>query len=142
MRCITYGGWRQWQRQEGFQAYSESSLYYTTGAETGGNAVVNYYSHQVTGLAYVLSQIFLGGPLLTLRAIQQIGLRLPCNETLEQRLVETLHILRAANKWQAISASPDQEKEIWMLSQMKLIDSSRHKGSLRFKAHPPHGIKL
>lgn len=136
---ICASGHATWKRGQGFQSYVESALYHNLpeAADTGGTNAVDFYAHRVTGPAYVLGQIFLGGPLLLLRGITHFQQLLPNEAGLEARLHHTLGILRAANKWQSITEyPPEQHREILMLAQMKRIDFSAHKGTPRFKASP------
>jgi hypothetical protein len=137
--AVTYGGWRQWQRGDGFNSYLESSLFHDLG-NSGGAFLVEEQTHRVTGSAYLLSQIFLGGPLLALRALKHLRQRLPTKEGLETRLHETLSLLQIANKWQSIEDHPDRRLEILMLAQMRKIDFSTHTGIMRIKALPAHGV--
>ena len=139
---VTWSGYHTWKRGQGFQTYVESALYHNLAgaADTGGAEVVDYYARQVTGPAFVLSQIFLGGPLFALRGWRHFQQLLPNEAGLEQKLHSMLGILRQANKWQAITEYPGQEREILMLAQMKKIDFSAHKGIPRFKASPDDGV--
>ncbi|MEN3942546.1 hypothetical protein WJU23_14700 [Prosthecobacter sp. SYSU 5D2] len=137
---ITWSGWRQWQAGLGFKNYAESPFFHDLNFESGGSLMLNHYAKQVTGPAYVLSQIFLGGPLMTLRAIKHLRERLPNPPGIELRLQEALLTLQRANKWQSIEEHPALKQEILMLAQMRKIDSSSHKGPLRIKASSPHGI--
>ncbi|HEY1049110.1 MAG TPA: hypothetical protein VGE39_05120, partial [Prosthecobacter sp.] len=109
-------------------------------ADTAGANAVDYHARRVTGPAYVLSQIFLGGPLFLLRGITHLKQRLPDEAGLEAKLHHTLGILRAANKWQSITEHPGHQREIVLLARMKQIDFSAHKGIPRIKASPPDGI--
>lgn len=139
---ITWSGYRTWKRGEGFKSYVESSLYtnLSGSADTAGAEVVDYYTQRITGPAYVLSQVFLGGPLFALRGLRHFKQLLPNEAGLEQKLHAMLGILQKANKWQSITEYPGQEREILMLAQMKRIDFSAHKGIPRFKAPAPDGV--
>lgn len=139
---ITWSGFHTWKRGEGFKSYVESSLYtnLSRSADTAGAEVVDYYTQRITGPAHVLSQIFLGGPLFALRGLRHFRQLLPNEAGLEQKLHAMLGVLRKANKWQAITEYPGQEREILMLAQMKQIDFSAHKGIPRFKASPDDGV--
>jgi hypothetical protein len=139
---ITVSGYSTWKHGQGFQSYVETSLFHDLAgsADTAGAYVVDHYARQVTGPAYVLSQIFLGGPLFLLRGITHFKQLLPNEAGLEQKLHHTLGILRQANKWQSINEYPEQRREILMLAQMGRIDFSAHKGTPRFKASPPDGV--
>ncbi len=142
MTGVSWSGYFTWKRGKGFQTYVESALYHNLAgsANTAGAEVVDYYAQRITGPAYVLSQIFLGGPLFLLRGITHFKQLLPNEAGLEQKLHHTLGILRQANKWQSINEYPEQQREILMLAQMGRIDFSAYKGTPRFKASPPNGV--
>lgn len=128
-------GYRAWKSQGGFYGYHESALYHDLGKDSGGAVMVGYYTQQVTAPAYILSQIFLAGPLMLLRAGTMIFSRIPNTPDLEERLRQTLDVLQKANKWQSLNEYPLAAKEILYLAQMGLIDFSTHKGTPRFKAN-------
>lgn len=138
LACITFSGWRTWKKGEGFQSYSESAFYhdFSGGAETAGN----HRGAKMTGLAYVLSQALLAGPLLLLRSLHRIRTQIPEEAGLEQKLAHLLAVLHAANKWQGLADYPGQEREVLLLNLMKKIDFSQHKGNVRFKARSSDGI--
>jgi hypothetical protein len=131
---ITWSGYRHWQKGDGFKSYVESSLLHNLGEGSVAAVVTDYYGRRITGPAYVLSQTFLGGPLLILRGLKHFQQRIPDESGLETKLHHALSVLRAANKWQAISEYPDMRPEILMLAQMRKIDFSAHKGTPRIKA--------
>ena len=140
MLAITWSGYRQWQKGDGFKSYVESSLFHDLGDDSGGAVWTDIYAHRVTGPAYMISQVCLGGPLFLLKAWKHLQQRLIAESGLEARLQQVLTTLRVANKWQSIDEYPDQRREILMLAQMKQIDFSAHKGTPRIKASPPsHG---
>lgn len=134
---VTWGGFRQWRNGEGFTTYADSPFFHDLGEDTAGAVVVDHYARRVTGPAYVLSQIFLGGPLFLLRGLKHVRQMLPDEAGLETKLNHALGILRAANKWQALAEYPHLRREILMLAQMKQIDFSAHKGTPRIKASLP-----
>lgn len=133
---ITLSGYRQWKKRGGFYGYHESSLYHDLGEDTAGALVVDFYAHRVTGPAYMLSQLFLAGPLLGLRAATHFRNLIPAQAGLDDRLGTVLNRLRKLNKWQGLPDHPDARKEILLLAKMDLIDFSVAKGSPRFKAEP------
>lgn len=65
----------------------------------------------------------------------QLSNLLPTTAGLEARLLETLAVLRAANKWQPITDYPNHRSEILYLAQIGKIDFSTAKGVPRIKAH-------
>ena len=138
LACITFSGWQTWKNGEGFQSYSESAFYHDFGggAETAGN----HRGAKMTGLAYVLSQSFLAGPLLLLRSLHRLRNLVPNEAGLEHKLGHLLAVLHAANKWQGPSDYPGHEREVLLLNFMKKIDYSRHNGNVRFKVRTFEGI--
>ncbi|MBK8093655.1 MAG: hypothetical protein IPK32_17180 [Verrucomicrobiaceae bacterium] len=139
---ITWSGFHTWKRGQGFQSYLDSAFFMSLPRWTGPAAgeIIDSQTHRINAPAYVLSQIFLGGPLFALRGYRHFQQLLPSETGLEQKLHSTLGILRQANKWQSINDYPGQEREILMLAQMKHIDFSAHKGTPRFKAPTPDGV--
>jgi hypothetical protein len=127
-------GYRLWKEKGGTYGYHQSALYHDLGDEHVGAALVDFYAHRITAPAYVISQIFLAGPLLLLRAITLFASLIPKAAGLENRLIEFLAALRSANKWQALADYPDRRTEILYLARMGLIDFSDNKGSPRIKA--------
>lgn len=138
MGVITWSGYRQWKNGGGFKSYVESSLFHDLGDDTGSAVWADHYARKVTGPAYVVSQICLGGPLFLLKAWKHFQQRLVSAPGLEGRLNEVLAILRTANKWQSMDEYPQHRHEILMLAQMKQIDFSAFKGTPRIKASPPN----
>jgi hypothetical protein len=136
MTGICFSGYMSWKRGHAFTSYVESNLFHDLGDSAGGGVAVDHYARQVTGPAYLLSQIFLGGPIFLFRAVKCIRQRLPENRELEGRLEAMLKTLHQANKWQGMNQYPGQEQEILMLAQMKQISFSGFKGVPRFKAEP------
>lgn len=135
LAAVSLSGFRSWRAGGGLQGYHESALYHDLGEETAGAFVVDFYAHRITGPAHLLSQVFLAGPLFLLRVPTIISNLLPRTAGLEDSLLETLKVLRAANKWQPITDYPDLKTEILYLAQMGRIDFSAAKSIPRIKAH-------
>ena len=129
-----FSGYRTWKGRGGLYGYHESTLYHDLGGDTAGAVVVDFYAHRVTGPAYLLSQVFLAGPLLLFRAATHVNSLLPSSCDLEERLESTLGLIRSANKWQSLNEYPDARTEVLYLAQMRLIDFSAYKGTPRFRA--------
>ena len=132
---VTISGYRTWKQSGGFSSYHESGLYHELDLSSGGAAAVDFYAHRVTGTAYLLSQVFLAGPLMGLRAISRFRNRIPPDDTLEKALGQTLSMLKEINKWQSLTDHPGLEREILLLARMGEIDFSSARGP-RFKASP------
>lgn len=131
---VLISGYRLWKEKGGTYGYHQSALYHDLGDEHAGAALVDYYAHRITAPAYIISQILLAGPLLLLRAVTLIASLIPKTAGLENRLIDSLAVLRSANKWQALADYPDRRTEILYLARMGLIDFSDNKGSPRIKA--------
>ena len=139
---ITFSGWRMWKSGRGFESYGESvfSPDLTGSDERMWARKMDNPGQELRGTAYVLSQLFLSGPLLFLKSIHRIRTRVPEEAGLEQKLAHLLAVLHAANKWQGLADYPGQEREVLLLNLMKKIDFSQHKGNVRFKVRSSDGI--
>lgn len=131
---VALSGYRVWRKRGGFYGYHESALYHDLGEDSAGAVVVDFYTHRITGPAYVLGQVFLAGPLLLLRAGTLMASRVPNSAELEKKLKFVLMSLRSVNKWQSLGEYPLVKTEILYLARMGLIDFSAHKGVPRIKA--------
>lgn len=138
LAVITFSGWRTWKAGRGLHGYHESALYHDLGEETAGAIVVDHYAQQVTAPAYLLSQLFLAGPLLLLRARTLWASLLPATKDWETRVTHALTVLQSAARWQSITEHPSMRTEILYLAQMGQIEFSAYKGTPRIKACPPH----
>ena len=137
---LTAPGYRTWKNKGGLTSYHESAFYHDLGDETAGAAVVDLYAHRITAPAHVLTQLFLAGPLLILKAVSMVKSVIPKSPDLESRLAGTLATLRAANKWQSINDYPALRTEILYLARMGKINFSAREGAPRIKAHKSHGV--
>lgn len=137
--ALWFSGYRVWSQRGGLQSYHESAFYHDFGTESAGAIVVDHYAHQVTASAHVLSQLFLAGPFLLLKAWTLLNSQIGYSPEREQRLGDCLSVLRLANKWQSLTDYPNMKTEILHLAQMGLIDFSAHKGMPRIKAEKIHG---
>ena len=131
---VTASGYRAWKSGGGLQGYHESAFYHNMELVSGGSAMVDLYAHRITGSAHILSQIFMAGPLWLLRAGTLWKSRIPNKPGLENRLGETLSMLRQIHKWQPITEHPEHFDEILYLARMRKIDFSTAKGIPRIKA--------
>jgi hypothetical protein len=132
---VTVSGYRMWRRTGGFQSYAESGFYHEFDLSSSSGALTDFYAHRVTGPAYILSQLFLAGPLMFLRGITHFRNRIPTDDGLEASLCETLAKLQQLGKWQSLADHPGAEREILMLAKMRQIDFSTARGP-RFRAYP------
>lgn len=136
---MTLSGWQTWKSGQGFENYGESvfSPDLTGSDETMWARKMDNPGQELRGTAYVLSQLFLSGPLLMLKSLERLKSRMPEEAGLESKLADMLEVLCVANKWQGLADHPGKEREIWLLGRMKQIDFSQYEGRVRFKARTP-----
>lgn len=136
---MTFSGWRTWKSGQGFENYGESvfSPDLTGSDERMWSRKMDNPGQELRGTAYVLSQLFLSGPLLMLKSLERLKSLIQEEAGLESKLADMLGVLRAANKWQGLADHPGREREIWLLGRMKQIDFSQYEGRVRFKARTP-----
>lgn len=133
---MTLSGWRIWKSGQGFENYGESvfSPDLTGSYERPWARKMDNPGQGLRATAYVLSQLFLSGPLLMLKSLERLKSRIPEDAGLESKLADMLEVLRRANRWQSLADYPGREREILLLRRMKQIDFSRYEGRVRFKA--------
>ncbi|MBN8422053.1 MAG: hypothetical protein J0L73_24265 [Verrucomicrobia bacterium] len=133
---MTFSGWRTWKGGQGFENYGESvfSPDLAGSDERVWSRKMDNPGQELRGTAYVLSQLFLSGPLLMLKSLERLKSLIQEEAGLESKLAEMLEVLRVANKWQGLADHPGREREIWLLGRMKQIDFSQYEGNVRFKA--------
>ena len=134
LSAVIGSGYRNWKARGGLYSYHESALYHELDSRTGGAAMLDFYTHRVTGPAYIISQVLLAGPTMLFRARTLVASLVPNTPERESKLSATLEVLRAADKWQPLSEYPDSEIEIYYLARMGLIDFAPNKGNPRIKA--------
>jgi hypothetical protein len=134
MLVLAWSGFRTWKSGGGLKGFHESAFYFELEHNTSGAYQVERYAQRVTGPAHVLSQLFLGGPLLLLRACTLLSSLVPNSIDLESRLKETLSVLGEAKRWQPMTDHPRRREEILYLARMGLIDFSAHTAVPRIKA--------
>lgn len=126
-------GWFRAKADQGLVSYHESGLMLgapTTGAGHHARRGIN----RVAGIAYILSQIFLSGPLQLLRGINRLRDLIPLSEELEEKLAATLSEIQTRNKWESPEDYPEQVREVFLLNRMELIDFSPTKMKFRAKS--------
>jgi hypothetical protein len=131
---VTLSGWRKWRRQGGgHDDYWDTDLYPGLTIETGGAYAVEHYATRVTGPAYLLTQLFLAGPLQWFKGCGPLRALIPHEVGLEERLKGLKEEIEAKGKWHAASAYAGREREFGYLVRMGLVDFSARKGSVRGK---------
>jgi hypothetical protein len=129
---IGVGGFLRWKNGEGFYGYADSSFFTNFEPLSGGAIAVDRGLHRVTGPAYILSQIFLLGPLQLLSAYGHFRSMIPQDQALERGLEDLLVEIRSKKKWEEIVNYPGREKEVALLIRIGKLDFSRTK--MRFCA--------
>jgi len=129
---VVVTGLLTWRRGKGHTEMAESDLALPTFDEsTGGAYAVGYYARQVTGPAYLLSQIFLAAPLQFGNAIDCINSRIPDDEELERRLQATLAFARKQKGWHGISEYAGKEQEVSYLIRMRKLLYGSKRGRVK-----------
>ncbi len=134
---VTFSGYRVWHKQGGFYSYFDSGLMQSVGYSVPGFMAFGDRANQVSGVVYMLGQLFLAGPLMVLRATRHFRNRIPSEPGLEQRLAEVLAALRKLKQWEDLRQHPQEQREILLLAKMSQIDFSAMRGEPRFRAFPP-----
>lgn len=132
LMIIACSGLLRWRNGNGLYGYAESSLFISLDPVSGGAVATDRFAHQITGPAYILTQIFLMGPLQLLTAWERMRSLIRPDPELEARLSELLARLRAKNKWEGPFHYPGEERELALLIRVGKLDFSRTK--LRFRA--------
>jgi hypothetical protein len=130
---IGLNGFFRWRSGEGLYGYTDSSVFLNLDPVSGGAVAMDRVAHRITGPAYILSQMFLLGPLQLLSAYGRCRSIIRPNPALEVRLSELLNHIRMKNKWEGISDYPEQEREVALLIRMGKLDFSRTKMKFRAK---------
>ena len=99
---VTISGYRLWKRGGGFQSYHESGLIISSTYPLAARMSRTITRTRVTGPAFVLTQLFLAGPVMTLRGIAHFRNRIPPDASLDHSLHGTLAMLQGLNKWQSL----------------------------------------
>jgi len=131
---ISISGNSTWRSSGKFESHHASDLNQRLEEVSVGAFVVNRYTARVTGPAYLLSQLFLGGPLLALRGLVHLRNRIPSEPGLEENLQRVLQAVTQANQWQSLNDYPADRREILLLAKMGLIDFSAAKGVPRLRS--------
>lgn len=134
---VTFSGYRVWRKQGGFYSYFDSGLMQNIGYSVPGFVAFGDRANQVSGLVYMLGQLFLAGPLMALRAAGHFRNHITAEPGLEARLAEVLTALRQLKQWEDLRHHPQEQREILLLAKMGQIDFSAMRGEPRFRAFPP-----
>ena len=129
--ALTIGGVLRARRGDGHYGYEGAGVYHDLDPVSGGAVAVDYYAHRVTAPAYVLSQLFLAGPLRFMRALQNLRNRIAPEHGLEGRLTSLLHDIRAREKWHDVRDYDERRREVAILVRMDKVEFSARKGRIK-----------
>jgi hypothetical protein len=131
---LVNGFWK-WRKGEGYRVFADTAFYVALSPESGGAVMTQFYLHRVTGLAYLLSQLFLAGPWQLFTGLKRFRSLLPNDAALEMRMSELLAKLRAIGKWEPALKYQEHAKELGALIRCGLVEFSATK--LTVKAPAP-----
>jgi hypothetical protein len=94
---------------------------------------MEHYAQRITGPAYVLSQLFLSGPLQLMKGVSRFRSLIKPDAAFEARLVEMLEALRLKKTWHPATAYAGREKELSALISMDRVEYSPRKGTVHTK---------
>jgi hypothetical protein len=131
---VTGSGWWQWRKGEGLYGFHESGMFINAEPTTGVGFLAQRDINRVVGPAYMLGQVALAAPLQLLRAYGRFRGLIPPGPELERGLETVLGTIKARNKWEGPEDYPGQEREVFLLNRMGLIDFSPTKMKFRAKS--------
>lgn|GEM_PF-5379994 len=111
--------------------YIGSDLFPDMEIPSGGAAMTRIYANRVTGPSYMLSQIFLAGPIQLMKAIGRFRSLIPYSDTLKARIQRQLEKIETAKKWQDLSEYRDNALETLYLIRMNKVQYSPRKIRIR-----------
>ena len=130
---VIIAGIVQWKRGQGHEEYADSALNVQLEWVSGGAYMMEHYAQRVTGPAYVLSQLFLSGPLQLMKGISKFRSLIKPDAAFEARLVEMLGQVRLKKTWHPVVTYAGREKELSALISMDRLEYSPRKGTVRTK---------
>ena len=127
---VTWAGILHGRAGEGHYGFGDSGLQVRINADSGGAFFTQHYANRVTAPAYVLSQIFLAGPLQMIKCQRCFRSRIAKAPGLEPRLIALQKKVESRPKRHLLSEYPGQESDIFMLARMDRIAFSARKGTV------------
>ncbi|MEM9479942.1 MAG: hypothetical protein AAGA58_09850 [Verrucomicrobiota bacterium] len=132
LAVLTLSGWLQWKKERAYN-YEDFGFYPGFEPTTTGGAVVEMYAHRVSGVAFILTKLFLLGPIGLLDAIKYSRSFVPDSPTVVRETGMLLESIRAKEKWHSASEYAGQETALSILIRLRLVDFSEKKGRLKAK---------
>ena len=135
MTIVFVSGAVQWARGgESYRVFKDTDFYASLDHVSAGAFMTQRHVHRITGIAYVLSQVFLGGPWQICKGYARLRSRLPNDPKLEARMREVLGWMRTSGQWETAMKYRDNAEELGALIRCGLVEFSATK--MRVKAVP------
>ncbi len=136
--AVFVSGAIQWARGgESYRVFKDTDFYASLDHVSTGAFLVKHGVHRITGVAYLLSQIFLGGPWQICTGYTRLRSRLPNDPKLEARMREVLGWMRTSGQWETAMKYRDNAEELGALIRCGFVEFSATK--MRVKAVPEKG---
>lgn len=127
---VTVAGIRHGRTGKGHYGLEDSGLQVQIDADSGGAFFTELYANRVTTPAYLLSQVFLAGPLQLIKCMRCFRSRLEAQLGLENRLLELQKEVESRPKRHPLSEYLGRESDIFLLARMDRIAFSARKGTV------------
>ncbi len=125
-------GLRRARAGKGLYDFSESPGHLGLGSSSGGAMMIEMeVTTQVTGPAYILTQIFLCGPLQWQKMHTLLTSRFPATQATAEELERLLSDLGLKRGWQSLRKFETQRASIKKLIDMELVDFSPRTESIQ-----------
>lgn len=128
---LTTSGWRRWRAGQGFYGPADSMAFFDFNEENAGAWMVQNQTARLTGPAWLLSQMFLAGPIQALKGASLLRARLPDDVATELRLKDLLESVRAKGSWHPVDTWAGREEDISSLIRLGKLEFSSRTGRLR-----------
>lgn len=126
---ITASGWIRHRRNE--EADLSDAVMWKGDVDMPGAFVAQVRINQVSSSAWMLSQVFLAGPMRILRAVDLWRSCLPVGTELEQRMLVLLRELKSRNQWVPVEPFQHHGEALAALIRTGHVEFSSIKGRLR-----------
>jgi hypothetical protein len=128
---VWFEGIRRARNGAGLYEFYESPTFMDLDWSNGGAMLVETSITQYTGVAYMLTQVFLCGPLQALKCLHLLKSRMEPTPALAARLEALLGEVQQRPKWHSISLYKTGLGELRHLISMELVEFSPRKALLQ-----------
>jgi hypothetical protein len=129
LTLITLSGWIRHRRN--VPAELSDAVMWKGEVETPGAGIAQLRINQVSSTAWMLSQLFLAGPLRILQAVDMWRSCLPVGTGLEQRMELLLRELKSRDRWVPVESFKDHWEPMAALIRTGHVDFSSIKGRVK-----------